>query len=51
MATPLLHLCPKRNVFFTKHVNREESEEIDNLAEQLNMPMSHTVRRTAVYFG
>jgi antitoxin component of RelBE/YafQ-DinJ toxin-antitoxin module len=45
MATPLLQPCPKRNVFFTMRVSREEREEIETLAEQLNMPMSHMVRQ------
>lgn len=44
MNTPLLKPRPKRNIFFAMRVSSEEKAEIEQVARQLNMPMSHMVR-------
>ena len=44
MNAPLLKPRPKRNIFFAMRVSREEKAEIETVAQQLNMPMSHLVR-------
>jgi len=44
MNAPLLKPRPKRNIFFAMRVSREEKAEIEAVAHQLNMPMSHLVR-------
>jgi len=44
MNAPLLKPRPKRNIFFAMRISREEKTEIEAVAHQLNMPMSHLVR-------
>lgn len=44
MNAPLLKPRPKRNIFFAMRVSREEKTDIEQVAQQLNMPMSHLVR-------
>jgi hypothetical protein len=44
MNTPLLKPRPKRNIFFAMRVSSEEKAEIEEVAHQLNIPMSHLVR-------
>ncbi len=49
MNTPLLKPRPKRNIFFAMRVNREEKAEIEEVAHQLNIPMSHLVRHLVMH--
>jgi len=49
MNAPLLKPCLKRNIFFAMRVRRKEKAEIEEVAHQLNISMSHLVRHLVMH--
>ena len=49
MNAPLLKPRPKRDIFFAMRVSHEEKAEIEEVAHQLNIPMSHLVRHLVMH--